>query len=220
PLGLAVVGHGHRDFLPPRGEGEGGGAGYGRRGGEQERGQERDERAEHLVISSCAHSGTLIGAADPPNARKPLWSQRNLFGFRNLKTAANLQRPGQCFKQRSWRGRAGASRPRRFAQAASPRKPRAQKKWGPALLPAPTAPSDGSAGVRNLIPKPESLTTRSRSWLTSSGVASRLTAPSCEEPDRSTDQQPGGSSIFQSVWPAKGRSPQRKPSYVLRPFLG
>src|SRR5207244_13403015 len=25
-----------------------------------------------------------------------------------------------------------------------------QKKWGPALLPAPTAPSEGSAGVRNL----------------------------------------------------------------------
>jgi len=26
-----------------------------------------------------------------------------------------------------------------------------QKKWGPALLPAPTAPSEGSAGVRNLV---------------------------------------------------------------------
>jgi hypothetical protein len=25
------------------------------------------------------------------------------------------------------------------------------KKWGPALLPAPTAPSEGSAGVRNLV---------------------------------------------------------------------
>jgi hypothetical protein len=28
----------------------------------------------------------------------------------------------------------------------------AQKKWGPALLPAPTAPSEGYAGVRNLVP--------------------------------------------------------------------
>jgi hypothetical protein len=27
-----------------------------------------------------------------------------------------------------------------------------EKKWGPALLPAPTAPSEGSAGVRNLVP--------------------------------------------------------------------
>ena len=26
-----------------------------------------------------------------------------------------------------------------------------QKKWGPALLPAPTAPSEGSAGIRNLV---------------------------------------------------------------------
>jgi len=29
-----------------------------------------------------------------------------------------------------------------------------KRKWGPALLPAPTAPSDGSAGVRNLVDKP------------------------------------------------------------------
>jgi hypothetical protein len=27
----------------------------------------------------------------------------------------------------------------------------AQKKWGPALLPAPTAPSEGFAGIRNLV---------------------------------------------------------------------
>jgi len=27
----------------------------------------------------------------------------------------------------------------------------AQKKWGPALLPAPTAPSEGYAGIRNLV---------------------------------------------------------------------
>ena len=26
-----------------------------------------------------------------------------------------------------------------------------QRKWGPALLPAPTAPSEGSAGIRNLV---------------------------------------------------------------------
>ena len=35
-----------------------------------------------------------------------------------------------------------------------------QKKWGPALLPAPTAPSEGYAGVRNLVHEPEGLPTR------------------------------------------------------------
>ena len=42
----------------------------------------------------------------------------------------------------------------------------------------------------------------SRSWLTSSGVASYPTAPSEEEPDRSTDLQPGGSLVLQPVRPA------------------
>ena len=47
--------------------------------------------------------------------------------------------------------------------------PRQNEKWGPALLPAPTAPSEGSAGVRDLISLRLSVF---RSWLTSSGVAS------------------------------------------------
>ena len=95
---------------------------------------------------------------------------------------------------------------------------RPQQKWGPALLPAPTAPSEGSAGVRNLILKPESSKIRSRSWLTSSGVASYLIALSCEKPDRSTDQQPGGSSIFQSARPAF--SNRSSPSQNNRMFHG
>src|SRR6185369_15964094 len=61
-----------------------------------------------------------------------------------------------------------------------------KRKWGPALLPAPTAPSEGSAGVRNLVKNPKAQT-RSRSWLTSSGVASDRTTPSCEEPDWPTE---------------------------------
>ena len=32
---------------------------------------------------------------------------------------------------------------------------RAHKKWGPALLPGPTAPSEGSAGIRNLVFDPK-----------------------------------------------------------------
>ena len=54
------------------------------------------------------------------------------------------------------------------------------------MLPAPTAPSEGYAGIRNLVDRTFALTTRSRSWLTSSGVAFHRTTPSCEEPDRST----------------------------------
>ena len=93
------------------------------------------------------------------------------------------------------------------------------EKWGPALLPAPTAPSEGSAGVRNLgLAKPKLFESRFRSWLTSSGVASHLTALSCEKLDRSTDQQPGGSSILQPARPAfSDRSP---PSQNNRMFRG
>ena len=70
----------------------------------------------------------------------------------------------------------GATRARRKAPM------RSQKKWGPALLPAPTAPSEGSAGVLNLVDRPFGLPTRSRSWLTSSGVASHLTFPLARSP--------------------------------------
>ena len=58
-------------------------------------------------------------------------------------------------------------------------KARAQKKWGPALLPAPTAPSEGYAG--QVVQVPGDLF--QKSWLTSSGVASHLTTPSEEETD-------------------------------------
>ena len=69
--------------------------------------------------------------------------------------------------------RARVSKVRREAKAAVP-----IEKWGLALLPAPTAPSEGYAGVRNLVTLPEGSRTRFRSWLTSSGVASHPTAPS------------------------------------------
>ena len=45
------------------------------------------------------------------------------------------------------------ARPRRLARAMRP-----QMKRGPALLPAPTAPSEGSAGVRNLVDRTFRLT--------------------------------------------------------------
>ena len=67
------------------------------------------------------------------------------------------------------------------------------------------------------------LPTRSRSWLTSSGVAFHRTAPSCEEPDRSTRLRgPKVRWSFDLSGPASGTEvprSQNRPS-VLRPFLG
>ena len=63
----------------------------------------------------------------------------------------------------------------------------------------------------------------SRSWLTSSGVASHRTAPSCEEPDRSTRLRgPKVRWSFALSGPAFwDRNPSKpKPSDVPRPFLG
>ena len=71
------------------------------------------------------------------------------------------------------------------------------------MLPAPTAPSEGSAGVRNLVCFcPKAWLTRSRSWLTSSGVAFHPTAPSRggARPIYST-ARPEGSLVFRPVQP-------------------
>ena len=65
--------------------------------------------------------------------------------------------------------------------------------------------------------------TRSRSWLTSSGVASYRTAPSFEEPDRSTRLRgPKVRWSFDLSGPAfwNRSSSKPKPSSALRPFLG
>ena len=61
--------------------------------------------------------------------------------------------------------------PKDRANALAPNKNQTapNEKWGPALLPAPTAPSEGSAGVRDLDRLRSPVL---RSWLTSSGVAS------------------------------------------------
>jgi len=65
--------------------------------------------------------------------------------------------------------------------------------------------------------------TRSRSWLTSSGVAVHRTTPSFEEPDRSTRlRHPKVRWSFDLSGPAfwNRSSSKPKPSDVLRPFLG
>jgi hypothetical protein len=96
------------------------------------------------------------------------------------------------------------------------------KKWGPALLPAPTAPSEGSAGVRNLVrstrrPQEPALDPGSPAQAS----AFHPTAPSAgRSPTDLLDIRPGGSPVFRPVQPAKDRSPRLKPSDVPRPFLG
>jgi hypothetical protein len=87
-----------------------------------------------------------------------------------------------------------------------------KQKWGPALLPAPTAPSEGSAG--QVVQVPGDLF--QKSWLTSSGVASHLTAPSEEETDRLVD-----CASRRLACPFDYRClAEPKPSDVPRPFLG
>jgi hypothetical protein len=72
------------------------------------------------------------------------------------------------------------------------------------LLPAPTAPSEGYAGVRNLVKNPKA-PTRSRSWLTSSGVASHQTAPSRGGAGLLySSALPEGSLLVRSIWPGTG----------------
>ena len=56
-------------------------------------------------------------------------------------------------------------------------------KWGPALLPAPTAPSEGSAEPHHQVPGEPNIELR----LTSSGVASHRQLPPGEERDRPTE---------------------------------
>ena len=104
-----------------------------------------------------------------------------------------------------------------------------QKKWGPALLPAPTAPSEGSAGVRNLVDRsfrpiyPLSILAHqlrrrfpSGNSLLRGATLTYSTAP------------PEGSLVFRPAWPGAPETSDPKtehlsgpkPPDVLRPFLG
>ena len=67
---------------------------------------------------------------------------------------------------------------RRSAAVPASRRSCHKRKWGPALLPVPTAPSKGYAGVRNLgSAEPKLLGPRFRSLRTRSGVASETAIP-------------------------------------------
>ena len=98
-----------------------------------------------------------------------------------------------------------------------------QKKWGPALLPAPTAPSEGSAGVRNLVDR----SFRPIYPLSILAHQLRRRFPSCSALLRGarlfySTAPPEGSLVFRPFRPGVwNRSPSKpKPSSVLRPFLG
>ena len=76
-----------------------------------------------------------------------------------------------------------------------------QKKWGPALLPTPNAPSEGSAKPQVQVPGEPDPEFR----LTSSGVASHLTA----------------SSRRRNRWPYRGAWPEGSlPFRPIRPVIG
>src|SRR4051794_28149912 len=98
----------------------------------------------------------------------------------------------------------------------------AQKKWGPALLPAPTAPSEGYAGVRNLIDRTRRLTNP----LSILAHQLRRRFP----PNRSLHKggarsiyqtaPPEGSLVFRPSRPGvRTEALQPKPPDALRPFL-
>jgi hypothetical protein len=107
------------------------------------------------------------------------------------------------------RGNKDQDIPRRQVRGRLTRMRLAQKKWGPALLPAPTAPSEGSAGVRSTwSPLPESF----GSPLLDPGSpaqASHSTAPL--PPKRSPD--------FYSTAPPEGSLVFRCPACPLEPDL-
>jgi hypothetical protein len=98
-----------------------------------------------------------------------------------------------------------------------------QEKWGPALLPAPTAPSEGSAGIRNLVhfglsaqPDPLSILAHQlRRRFPPNNSLLRGARPTY------STARPEGSLVFRSSRPGVwDRNPSKpKPSNVLRPFL-
>src|SRR6476469_9719938 len=98
------------------------------------------------------------------------------------------------------------------------------RKWGPALLPAPTAPSEGSAGVRNLVktregPDPLSILAhqlRRRFRSNSSLVRGAKPAYQTARPEGSLVLRP----VRPVMYPIREPTSRRKPSDVLRPFLG
>jgi len=112
---------------------------------------------------------------------------------------------------------AGACYPSAGQRIAAPtggRRQGAEKLWAPlpqiemgaGIAASPHCAERRICRCSHLILKPESPKIRSRSWLTSSGVASHLTALSCEKLDRSTDRQPGGSSILQPARPDRSQN--------------
>jgi hypothetical protein len=99
------------------------------------------------------------------------------------------------------------------------------EKWGPALLPAPTAPSEGSAGIRNLVDR----SFRPIDPLSILAHQLRRRFPSCSSLVRGArllylTAPPEGSLVFRPARPAETsiRRPNfpRKPPDVPRPFLG
>ena len=97
-----------------------------------------------------------------------------------------------------------------------------KRKWGPALLPAPTAPSEGSAGVRNLVP----VTRRPQEPALDPGSPAQASLPIEPLPPCGgarliySTARPEGSLVFRPVRPAmETKVLKPKPSGQSRPMF-
>ena len=182
------------------------------------------DRAEHVVSPSCPPLRRLDRRRQPasPNAQMAFGVRHGLLRSQMMGSMRRSARREQRFAARVQILSEVESAHRQARILAVGLRARGaaddrQKKWGPALLPAPTAPSEGSAGVRNLVRFcPKAWLTRSRSWLTSSGVAFHPTAPSEEEPDFYWTALPEGSLVFRRpACPLRTQFPNRSPGTTL-----
>jgi hypothetical protein len=151
----------------------------------------------------------------------PSGAQRNTNSVRTYQRTAQAASDGQNLTRRKFCRSKASLRPDRTEERSARLR---EKKWGPALLPAPTAPSEGSAGVRSTWSLPEN---RSRPRFSILAHQLRRRFP----PNRSLFRgarpiyqtaPPEGSLVFRPFRPGVwNRSPSKpKPSSVPRPFLG
>jgi hypothetical protein len=151
----------------------------------------------------------------------PSGAQRNTKSVRTYQRTAQAASDGQNLTRRKFCRSKASLRPDRTEERSARLR---EKKWGPALLPAPTAPSEGSAGVRSTWSLPEN---RSRPRFSILAHQLRRRFP----PNRSLFRgarpiyqtaPPEGSLVFRPFRPGVwNRSPSKpKPSSVPRPFLG
>src|SRR5947209_7340921 len=108
---------------------------------------------EHRFTPSVSRSGDPIAAAFSDGKPPPLEPPNAQVGIGVRKLCRRFAEPRRCDDRllRAPCAQLLGALLRGVADSRVGGVRAAQMKWGPALLPAPTAPSEGSAGVRNLI---------------------------------------------------------------------